>query len=386
MTKRTVPHFTIKRRAQKGGYLYSDILTPEILKDVCLRVTGCDEYTCEFIDGGYNKGRLAILEYQGTITYVSFSEAGKIEGRNSFFQSLTTALSNYYREEREQKRICFYFLPLEGNVEGPYFRFMYRVMATAGVEFLNSDDFLKQKIYPFITTDDLIAARHSNRSSNRGNNSTYITKGPSGVPQIYGKTYGASKKEAALLCIVLSHLTPSRVELYEICEQDLSELPKPDLEVIRKLRNVEIIPTSLSMERVSFERDDKLRSARFIYNLLAKLGPKKCALCGCEIPELINGAHIWPVADIKRQPALDTTLKLEYALDGDNGLWLCENHHKLFDEGFLLIDRSGKIECRPDLEEKTKEYITAITPVTHLDPGILTPRFDDYLQKRYEIK
>ncbi len=34
------PHFTIKNRFQKRSELYEDILTEDILRDVCQRITG----------------------------------------------------------------------------------------------------------------------------------------------------------------------------------------------------------------------------------------------------------------------------------------------------------------------------------------------------------
>lgn len=381
MISKDIPHFVIMKNSQKGGYLFSDILTPEILKDVCERVTGCIKYTYEFVEEGYNKGRLAIIKYRGFTNYVSISETGEIKGRNYYFQSLTTALVRYYLDTNPNKKIFFYFLPFIGSIETKYFVFMYRLMATAGVEFLNADNFLKRDICPFISVDDVIAAREINKNRNTSNNSTYITRSSKGITQIYGKTYGASKKETALLCIAVSQLTP-QIELYEICEQDLSELPKLDLEAIQNLNNVEIFPTDLTMERNEFERNDSLRSPRFIYNLLEKLGPKKCAFCECEIPELVNGAHIWPVADIKRIPNLSIDQKIDYAIDGDNGIWLCENHHKMLDEGFLGINLSGIIKCNYNIEEKSKEYIVKTTPITQLAYTILTTGFTSYLEKR----
>jgi hypothetical protein len=380
MPNRTIPHFVIKNKSQKGGYLFSDILTPEILRDVCERVTGCTEYTYEFVEDGYNKGRLATLEYRGIITYVSFSERGTINGRNYFFQSLTTAVVRSYLERR---RICFYFLQFSGNVETRYFMFMYRLAQTAGVEFLNAD-VLTQRIYPFIAVDDIIAAREKNKNRNRSNNSTYITRSSKGITQIYGKTYGASKKETGLLCIAVSRLA-QQVELYEICENDLSELPRPDLEVIQNLDNVKIIPTNLTMEQHEFEEKNSIRSPRFTYNLLEKLGPKKCGLCECEIPELVEGAHIWPVAEIKRAHDLSIDQKIECAIDGDNGIWLCDNHHTMLDENLVNITSTGMIECKQDLEEKSKEYIRNTTPITQFTLVILTNRFVSYLQRRYDM-
>lgn len=382
--KNTKPHFTIKNKFQKRKELYKNILTPEILRDVCKRVTGCTNYTYKFDNTGYNKGRLATIEYRGTITYVSFSEKGEITARNSFFQSLTTALIRYYKEAKAKKRICFYFLPYVGNVETSYFKFLYRLMATAGVEFLNEGKSLKQKISPFNTVDDIIAARDKNKNRNKSNNPTNLTRSSEGITQIFGKTYGASKKETVLICLAVSKLE-SQIELYEIREQTLSELPKPDLEIIQSLGNIKVIPTDLTRERNGFEDNNSLRSPKFYYNLLEKFGAKKCAFCECVIPELIEGAHIWPVADIKKAPNLREEKKLKYALDGDNGIWLCENHHRMLDESFLMIDKKGKLKYRSNIKEKPIEFIKGTTPITQLKKDIITPKFVEFLTKRNQL-
>ncbi|MCW8966230.1 MAG: HNH endonuclease [Candidatus Pacearchaeota archaeon] len=378
------PHFIIKNNPQKGGYKYSEVLTAEILKDICLKVTGRLDYTCEFEEEGYNKGRLAILKYNGITNYVSFSENGKIRGRNYFFQSLTTALVRYYSSGESEKKIYFYFMPLEGSIETNYFMFIYRLMATAGVNFLNSEDFLKQSIVPFNTVDDIIMTRDRNKSQNKSNNSTYITKNSEGVVEIYGKTYGASKKEAALLCIAISHLV-QRAELYEICEQELTKLPGPDIKVITSLGNIGITATNLTMERNELEKNNSLRSPRFNYNLLEKLGAKKCAFCDCQIPELIEGAHIWPVSDIKSKSNLSMGEKVICATDGENGIWLCGNHHKILDKNLIKINEDGNIEYLSELDKEMVEHIRKTTPITKIVESIITEKFIGYLNKRNKL-
>lgn len=382
MPNNKYPHFVIINKAQKGGYQYSDLLTKEILSDVCMRVTGCTKFTVEFVNKDYNKGRLAIIEYRGAKTFVSFSDKGKIASRNSFFQSLTTALIQYYQDPNANKRICFYFLPLKGNFKTDYFKFMYRLMATAGVEFLNANESLGNGISPFTTVDDLIMARNNTKIRNRSNNPTFLARSSNGKIQLYGKTYGANKKEATLLCIALSCITDMQIELFEIREHNLTKLPKPDSDVINSLGNVKIISTDLKLERKELEKEDSLRSPEFIYNLFVKFGSKKCALCECEIPELIEGAHIWPVAEIKREP-ISIEKKIKFAIDGENGIWLCENHHTMLDENMLMISYSGKILCKQDLEDKSKKYIWETTPTTQLTPIFFTNRFSSYLKKRY---
>ena len=376
------PVIKIKNNAQKGSYRFSDILDDVVLQDVCYRITGRHEYTICFDDNSYNKGRLALIEYNDTITYVSFSEHGKVEGRNSFFQSLTTALISFYSDPHIKKRMAFYFLPsITGSFEGSYFRFMYRLMATNGVEFLNADLFLENTIIEFASIDDIIAIRSVNRERNTGNNSTYITRTVKDITQIYGKTYGASKKETTLLCLTAARLS-KHVEMYEICEQNLSCLPVPDADAIKRMGNVEIIPTNRTMERKPFEADTNYLSPTFIYNLFQKFNLKECAFCECSIPEIIAGAHIWPVADIKRTDRMSEDEKWLSATDGENGLWLCHNHHKLFDEGLVSITNSGKIVYSNELNETNKSFIRKTTTKNSIPSFAFTDLFEKYLYLR----
>lgn len=378
------PHFIIKNKFQKRSDLYQNILTPNILADVCKRITGETEYTCTFDDTGYNKGRMAVLHYKGKVSFVSFSDT-ESAGRNASMQSVPSALMSFYEETNPQKQIYFYFLPSSGNHETNYFYFMYRLMLTAGIEFLNHDDYLAQPIRSFNSVEDVISARNVNRERNQSNNSSYVTKGNNNVIQIYGKTYGANKYETTLFCIAFSRISTSKIELYQICEQDLTAIPQRCADVVNSLGNVKILQTDLTMERNYFEKDDSLRSPRYIYNLLAKLGAKKCTLCGCEISELIQGAHIWPVADIKREAGISLEQKLKYATDGNNGIWLCENHHKMLDANIITIDLTGDIQRSADMVGVNADFINWSTPIKKLTPQIMTESFVMYLEKRYNL-
>lgn len=379
------PKFLIKNNFQKRDSLYEEILTPEILSDVSLKLTGSAEYTCEFDDSGYNKGRLAILEYNGRVFYVSFSEV-EIEGRNSSFQSFSTALTKYILEENENKEICFYFLPgITGSFETPYFMFNYRLMKTAGVRFLNSDVYIRRTITPFASPEDIILHKDKIRSANSGNSSTYITRSADDKLQIFGKTYGASKYETANLCLALSEISESKIELYEIEEGGLTKLPKASKEAIESLGVIEIYTSNRTIEKVNFRENNSLRSVEYVYNLLKKLGDKKCAFCDCAIPQIIQGAHVWPVARIKGENHLTADEKLLMAIDGDNGLWLCQNHHKLFDTDILMISGNLSIKHRQDIDTDLLSFIKTTATKKNIDKGIATERFMDYLSKRNSL-
>ena len=378
----TKPHFVIKNKFQKKDTSYRDLLTPEILTDICLKITGHSDYTYDFDDTGYNIGRLVELEYQGKKNYISISETD-IRSRNSSFQSLPSALARYILEGSQNKEIFFYFHPsIVGNYETPYFIFMYRLMKTAKIRFLNEEEYLEQPVHPFTTVADIIANKEQIRNKNKGNKSTYVTRGSNNELQIFGKTYGANKYETTILCLALSEISTSRIQLFQIGEGGLTELPEKAREAIESLGKVEIYTSDRAIEKIDFEENDSLRSIEYVYNLLERLGDKKCAFCECEIPQIIQGAHIWPVSEIKKDGSLSQDEKLACALDGENGLWLCQNHHKLLDANILRISETGTVQYRSAIRTLDMSFLREITKESQLQGSILSDKFTNYLRKR----
>ena len=162
----------------------------------------------------------------------------------------------------------------------------------------------------------------------------------------------------------------------------MKELPKSSLDVIEDMGIVDVIPTNTTLEKRIFNESNSLRSPRYLYNLFSKLGNKHCALCRCEIPELIQGAHIWPVSDIKRANHLSFDEKLACAIDGDNGLWLCENHHKMFDEHLLTFNENGGVMFNDNIDRRHRRFIDDTTIFTELPKFILTDKFQEHLWLR----
>ena len=399
MNKYDVPYFVIKRNLQKSkntGVYFSDLMTAEVLGDVCFRITGQSHYHVDFVENDYcddflpntyNKGRLAILHYQGFVNYISFSEL-EVNGRNSSVQSVPTAYNMYYLNPHPNKQLYYYFLNVQGgNPETDYLVMMYRLMNTIGFQFLNASPDLLSRIQPFTSIDDIMFNRRISSGRNQSNNSTYITKDGANTIEIYGKVYGASKYETSMMCYALSLLAqyPQTITLFEVLEQDLKELPAVSREVIHRMGIIDIVPTDLTLERQLFYENDSLRSPRYIYNLLDHIGPKKCVMCECCIPELVQGTHIWSVASIKQERTMSFEDKLKCATDGHNGLWLCENHHKLFDEHIIVINERGKIQYRNDLPRDQRDFIIYITPNGFIPDQLMTDRFCEYLWRRNRL-
>ncbi len=384
----------MQKSAQTGIY-FDYLITDNILSHICVEVTGTQNYEAEFVENDYsdefleakyNQGRLAILQYHNTVTYISFSDE-KCEGRNSGIQSVPTAFNRFYSNAHEDKEIYFYFLPCSGNNASPYYLFMYRLMKTAGFNFLNIPSSLIGHITPFTSIDDIIHERKENRDRNSGNNATYIIKNSPNEYEIFGKTYGANKYDTSLICYAISKLVQpeDKVTLYEYNEKNLRELPAASLAVLRSMGNINIVNINDELERRELEESDSLRSPRFNARLLDRLGERHCVLCNCAISEIIQGAHIWPVSDIKRMVTLTFDEKLEYATDGENGLWMCQNHHKMFDTNILFLSTAGEVSYSADLTSEDKEYIDSITTVTNLPASLITPRYIKYIGRRYSL-
>lgn len=79
-----------------------------------------------------------------------------------------------------------------------------------------------------------------------------------------------------------------------------------------------------------------VRSYRFTQGI--KLIYVRCAICGFQYDDVLDAAHIVPVA----AGGTDTY---------DNGLGLCPNCHRMFDRGLVLVNHKGRIFINPHLAE-----------------------------------
>lgn len=78
--------------------------------------------------------------------------------------------------------------------------------------------------------------------------------------------------------------------------------------------------------------------------------------------------------------------KFDAATSGDNGLWLCENHHKLFDSNILQLDSKGIFSFSETLSDVEKKFAFDITKNYTLPPHILTNETIAFINKRNEMQ
>lgn len=225
-----------------------------------------------------------------------------VGGRNSFVQTIATIFSSYINSTHNNKYLNYYFLPITGNNLTPYLKFCYRLMKTIKFNFINPQvGFDRLVLEPYYNIVTLIEDRNVLRDRNSSNSSSFITD--EGYEyRIYGKSFGANSKETALICFAISFITDKHVKLFQILDNNSESISQNDKNAIAHFNKINIIDDTFIFDQINEIPDDNdnIRSARFTYNLLSKYGKKKCALCDCEISNLISGAHIWPVADIKK--------------------------------------------------------------------------------------
>lgn len=389
------PTFKINRLGfQKKSPTYDTFLTKEILDDICNRVLNTKNYDVEWIEKR-NEGRLITLETSNSIEYINLSQEGKIEGRNYQVQSVPTALSKYLKEEKTQTKKCnfwFYFLPFVGNNETNYMIFFYRIMKTIGIKFANPDYGLEHtQLVEYSSVKDLINARNNSRTTNSGNQSTYITD-EGDYYHIYGKTFGANQKETTLLCFAISAITDKPVKLFQIVDNESTELSVQDKQAIIDYskrhgnKEIEVLDDSYQFDNDTSDTvKDNLRSPQFIYNLLHKFGgEKKCVLCDCKIDRIIQAAHIYPVASIRKRSDLQFKDKFRLAVDADNGIWLCENHHKLFDSNLIWFEE-GQLCISHKLNAEDLLFVKHVTTIEKIEPQYINERMLAFFDSRAGI-
>ena len=100
------PTFTIKQRGAQAqrSKSYNEILSNKILADMCKKISGSEDYAVNWLQET-NVGRLVKFETDEAIYYITLSPYGKVESRNSYFQSVPTAY-----------RIFWYYGPESGII------------------------------------------------------------------------------------------------------------------------------------------------------------------------------------------------------------------------------------------------------------------------------
>lgn len=163
----------------------------------------------------------------------------------------------------------------------------------------------------------------------------------------------------------------------------------------------------LEREQSQYEKaksEGRLRNQElFRNNLRAKGIQTKCYLCGCEVESILQAAHLWGVAQIKKASPhkINQAVRDEAMIDvidsdskyanemfykrymlansGSNGVWLCSNHHGMFDaHHFVFNCETGKVLLTTDALGES--YFKALTKNDTLPKEVLTPQTKAFLK------
>lgn len=318
-----------------------------------------------------------------------------------FVQFIPMTIADYYLDETSKtKSMELYLKGINHNrakTNGQ--QIYYRLAKTVGIKILNEFEFnteIRRNIaFPFESIEEWKKARNELSSSNRGNKPSYIIENENSYV-FYGKTFGANGRESIFILYVLANLAlkeNKKIFLYEVTDngsfafESSTNAENQKFKRILKDLNVVYYADSITYveneeyENLSDENRDARYQAEFMRNLLYKYNckrdddgnvvlasngkpviaddTKRCYLCHCDIQNLIIASHIHRICDINKLE-IPFRERRAMAVDGDNGLWLCANHDKLFEYG-LIYFVNDKMIISDKLNEKQKKFVKNIT-------------------------
>lgn len=344
-------------------HLLGDISKDEY-KDIVNRSIGNVDFIVKEDFRGHNSGQYIKLKIADTIKYICLSRKIASESRNAFILQNFPSAYQHYLEEKNPKKTFEYYIRDFSTSHPPFAIFSYKLLLTGGIKILNLDKvkvsekaILFDYTTPFNDYKQMRTYRLSLSKRNSSNNSTTFEENDDEI-SVYGKSYGANGRETTAICLALSRLVPGKnIKLYNVNETDKNHLADIDPANRYILENIGV---ELNDDRMDFESNDerviaKRNTRLFHYNLLQKYKEKKCYLCGCDIEKVIQGAHIYSSTDILHSSVSEEE-KTNQIVDADNGIWLCANHHLLFD--YLLIYFKERYLYASDTLNKNQiEYI-----------------------------
>lgn len=372
-----------------------------------------------------------------------------VQGINKNFE-----IYHKYKQEHSNITLLFYMTDIEQSYPHNKFNLMcYRKLATIGFEILNIDkiDFYEFKeikkgailnknnlhytsLNEFIN-DSLVISRN-----NKGNIPSYMntfddynSNGEKQTKYIYiFKALGAQTYDSFLTMWTIYELAKKEnknveflfsKEQYNFNDRKNIKTTKnlagsiislfKTLGIDIKYETSDEIRQELNRQKDQFNRAKKNNELRnqelFKNNMRARGIQTKCCLCGCEIENILEAAHIWGIAELKKadtktirsvisnkamQDLIDITSehkdddfykKYMIANSGDNGIWLCSNHHGLFDSHYFCFDsENGKIIINTQkLQENSSliEFFNKITINRQLPNEVMSEKTKIFLSK-----
>lgn len=361
-------------------------------------------------------GQYIIIESETERKYIFFTYEFPNETRNGYLVAkIPIAFRNWYNDDTHKKKELGIFLldidtkyksleiyngiPLDdlkssGTINN-YNTFAYKLCKTLGFKIINEDklpydlykDTVQNEVYQyrknrilaktgFSSIENLKNMRDMLAGRNTGNKSSYILEFDDMIA-IYGKTFGNNGFEIILIACAVGKLAQDTGK--EVCflqikdtlgrdgtsNRDSKPITSDNIDIMKSFK-IKVYDELMDYEEnpdVEIpEQKDSRNQLEFMKNLMHKFGntdKKECYLCHCNIQNLIIASHIHRICDINK-------LKIPFkerramAVDGDNGFWLCANHDKLFEYGFIYFEKD-KMIISDRLNDIQRNFVKNIT-------------------------
>lgn len=205
---------------------------------------------------------------------------------------------------------------------------------------------------------------------------------------------------------------------YESSIKRVSEtLTGPIIETFQKA-NIEIFyvsdETFMNEKKIAdtvylrYKQDNRLRNQTLFRNNIRRKGiPIECVVCENDNSDILDAAHLWEINQIRGASKREidyfiTHNNLHYLIDptsvyknesffkkytlansGDNGVWLCKNHHGLFDKNYFTFNTcDGTIIVHFDSFDELEEYTLGLSGKIELAEPVLTKATKAFIDER----
>lgn len=323
---------------QNNTNLMND-LSEDVLKNVVFCIFNTTDYEREFENRRFGRFIKIINTITNEIHFVCFSKSDNDSRNAHLMQFVSPAYIQFYNFNSNNKHIDIYLINPNRNDRTDYIKMFYRCFLTIGINILNLNELGISGIIPFKNYEDLKKYRNNTSERNIHNKQTYFTDDNEQI-SLYGKTFGANVMESFIFALTLKSIVKKPVLFYPVLDNNSDSIPQDQRQILED-KGI-IFGDTIELQENGYSKPVSRITSRntpnFHYNLLQKFGEKRCYLCGCDIEHLIIGSHIERVADIDRNSEYTEQIKAERATDGDNGLWLCANHDKMFEFGVIYFE------------------------------------------------
>lgn len=379
---------------QNNQKLINDLSEP-VLQDVCNIVFGSTTYSFENENRRNGRYIKIIDDSTNEVHYVCFSNPNN-NGRNShLMQFVSPTYIEFNKDTSTNKHLDIYLIDQSRNDRTDYIKMFYRCFATIGIRTLNLQGVTG--IVPFTSYEDLKSYRNQTSGRNTHNRSTYFTDDENQV-SIYGKTFGANAMESFIFGLTIQQIVDKRVVFYPVVDNESENISVEQRRVLTEAGlsygdAIQLTPTGYARAT----RDTSRNQNVFKYNLLQKFGDQQCYLCGCDVEHLVIASHIERVTDIDRNVSYTPEQKANRSTDGDNGLWLCASHDKMFEYGTIyfegselkvglfIVDERQKSFIEKSIFEMRRIYFRDIAgPIFNIQTEHYTTKMREYINKHLE--